>query len=261
MVLVTAQRFPGKIDTEYSICHLFSDRAPGDEDEPDLQLYATLDVAALQDVRQVGATYVRSYEAVLHNTSSLHPGYLPEQDATHLLCGAIHMLELSCYLEERAAKLKRESLGRILVSLAGSPPNCHYAILDSFFGLKEGVCKELSQMVSHSEHSAGSPGQASGTPQSSSIPTHLLPSGPTKRTTPSLASDSDSRGKQSPEATGPLDFFRGRVLILGPILPSPRNISLKLIPGAWIITVHSLYATERGLLKKIQWQLTFAGII
>ena len=47
------------------------------------------------------------------------------------------MLTLSSYLEERAAKLKKEALGRVLVVLAGSPPNCLFQLLESFFGYKE----------------------------------------------------------------------------------------------------------------------------
>ena len=44
------------------------------------------------------------------------------------------MLTLGSYLEERAAKLCREALGRIQVALAGSAPNSMYTTIDSFFG-------------------------------------------------------------------------------------------------------------------------------
>ena len=44
------------------------------------------------------------------------------------------MLTLSSYLEERAAKLQREALGRIQVSMAGAPPGLFYSIMDLFFG-------------------------------------------------------------------------------------------------------------------------------
>ena len=44
------------------------------------------------------------------------------------------MLTLGSYLEEQAAKLRREALGRIQVALAGSAPNSMYTTIDSFFG-------------------------------------------------------------------------------------------------------------------------------
>ena len=44
------------------------------------------------------------------------------------------MLTLGSYLEECAAKLRREALGRIQVALAGSAPNSMYTTIDSFFG-------------------------------------------------------------------------------------------------------------------------------
>ena len=40
------------------------------------------------------------------------------------------MLTVSSYLEERAAKLRREALGRIQVSMAGAPPGSFYGIMD-----------------------------------------------------------------------------------------------------------------------------------
>ena len=46
------------------------------------------------------------------------------------------MLTLASYLEERAAKLKREALGRCQVAFAGSPPNCFSQLLVTFFGYK-----------------------------------------------------------------------------------------------------------------------------
>ena len=46
------------------------------------------------------------------------------------------MLTLASYLEERAAKLKREALGRCQVAFAGSPPNCFNQLLVTFFGYK-----------------------------------------------------------------------------------------------------------------------------
>ena len=49
------------------------------------------------------------------------------------------MLTLASYLEERAAKLKREALGRCQVAFAGSPPNCFNQLLVTFFGYKSPV--------------------------------------------------------------------------------------------------------------------------
>ena len=69
---------------------LLSDREEGDEDEPDLPLLTTLDFAALKDVRQTGQEYCRQFEALLHNTPGLEPGYLPEADASYLFNGVSH---------------------------------------------------------------------------------------------------------------------------------------------------------------------------
>ena len=46
----------------------------------------------------------------------------------------MHLLTLAAYLEERAAKLRREALGRMQVALAGSGSNSMYKTIDSFFG-------------------------------------------------------------------------------------------------------------------------------
>ena len=48
---------------------------------------STLDFTALKDVCQTGAEYCRHFEALLHNTPGLQPGYLPEQDSVYLLNG------------------------------------------------------------------------------------------------------------------------------------------------------------------------------
>ena len=50
---------------------------------------------------------------------------------------AMYMLTLSSYLEERAAKVRREALGCIQVALAGAPPNSFYTTVDKFFGYGE----------------------------------------------------------------------------------------------------------------------------
>ena len=56
----------------------------------------------------------------------------------------MYMLTLASYLDERAAKLKREALGRCQVAFAGSPPNSLHYILDQFFGFKEDTASEAS---------------------------------------------------------------------------------------------------------------------
>ena len=50
---------------------------------------------------------------------------------------AMYMLTLSSYLEERAAKVRREALGCIQVALAGAPPSSFYTTVDKFFGYRE----------------------------------------------------------------------------------------------------------------------------
>ena len=47
------------------------------------------------------------------------------------------MLTLSSYLEEHAAKVRRQALGHIQVALAGAPPNSFYTTVDKFFGYAE----------------------------------------------------------------------------------------------------------------------------
>ena len=55
--------------------------------EPDLRNYATIDMAALKDVRTTGAEYILSLEALMQSKLGPEPGYLPEQDAQILLVG------------------------------------------------------------------------------------------------------------------------------------------------------------------------------
>ena len=79
---------------------VLSDRLEGDEDEPDLALLTTLDFAALKDVKETGADFCRHFEALLHNTPRLQPGYLPERDASYLLNGVsifTNNLQVSSY--------------------------------------------------------------------------------------------------------------------------------------------------------------------
>ena len=74
----------------------FTGCEPGDEDEPDLPALATLDFAALKDIRQTGLEYCRHYEALLHNTPGLQPGYLPEEESRYLVIGVSIFTYLHC---------------------------------------------------------------------------------------------------------------------------------------------------------------------
>ena len=89
------------------------------------------------------------------------------------------MLTLSSYLEERAAKVRREALGRIQVALAGAPPNSFYTTVDKFFGYGEEEEEEGSN--SDEEADQGTVGEEvlysqKGSPRSaatSALPPHL----------------------------------------------------------------------------------------
>ena len=118
------------MDKSYCGLLIFADGQPGDEDEPNLRAYATLDTAALKDIQAIGTDYVHSFGAVLHTNEGLKPGYLPQSEATAVLSCAINLLSLASYFEERAAKLKCEAHGRVMVALAGSPPNCLFQLLE-----------------------------------------------------------------------------------------------------------------------------------
>ena len=59
----------------------------------------------------------------------------------------MHLLTLASYLEERAAKLRREALGRMQVALAGSGSNSMYSTIDSFFGYQTEADTETSTPV------------------------------------------------------------------------------------------------------------------
>ena len=77
----------------------FTGCEPGDEDKPDLPALATLDFAALKDIRQTGIEYCRHYEALLHNTPGLQPGYLLEEESRYLVTGvSIFASVFSLYL-------------------------------------------------------------------------------------------------------------------------------------------------------------------
>ena len=177
-----------------------------------------MDATALKDVRTIGAEYIRSFGTVLHTTEGLKPGYLPQAEATAVLSGAIHLLTLSSYLEERATKLKREALGRVMVALAGSPPNCLYQLLESFFGYKEvsasagasvtsvtGDSRATLQTVEEQTTSfAVSPPPPPKDPSPGfQVPSHLRAAAATTTRVFSSGSETESRasGKPSPEAT------------------------------------------------------------
>ena len=64
-----------------------------------------------------------------------------------ILLQSIYLLTLASYLEERAARIRREALGRAQVALAGSKPNCFHYILDSFFGYKGDNASETESTV------------------------------------------------------------------------------------------------------------------
>ena len=64
------------------------------------------------------------------------------------------MLTLSLYLEERAAKLRREALGRIQVSMAGAPPGSFYSIMDRFFGYADDEEPEADEDTTATPHTA-----------------------------------------------------------------------------------------------------------
>ena len=74
----------------------FTGQEPRDEDEPDLPALATLDFAALKDIRQTRLEYCHHYEALLHNTPGLQPGYLPEEESRYLVTGVSIFTYLHC---------------------------------------------------------------------------------------------------------------------------------------------------------------------
>ena len=192
-----------------------SDRQPGAEDEPDLRAYAALDAAALKDVRTIGAEYVRSFGAVLHSTEGLKPGFLPQAEATSVLSGAIHLLTLASYLEERAAKLKREALGRVMVALAGSPPNCLFQLLESFFGYKD-IAASVGTSATGDTRATSlvaeeQPSTLKDPPIGSQVPGHLKSAVAATVGVFASGSESESKasGKQSPESVGAIGFKPG----------------------------------------------------
>ena len=64
-----------------------------------------------------------------------------------VLFQSMHLLTLASYLEERAAKLRREALGRVQVALAGSGSNSMYRVIDSYFGYQTEGDSEVSTPV------------------------------------------------------------------------------------------------------------------
>ena len=77
-------------DMEASIWEIeqrYQDNPAEVDAEPDLCNYATIDMAALKDVRTTGAEYILSLEALMQSKLGPEPGYLPERDAQILLVG------------------------------------------------------------------------------------------------------------------------------------------------------------------------------
>ena len=85
------------------------------------------------------------------------------------------MLTLGSYLEERAAKLRREALGQIQVALAGSAPNAMYSTIDSFFGYQAEEEEESDVVYQRKEADSNVPIRTfGGFPAGpSTLPTHL----------------------------------------------------------------------------------------
>ena len=79
------------------------------------------------------------------------------------------MLMLCSYLEERAAKLHREALGRIEVSMAGAPPTSFYGIMDHFFRYRDDKESETGEVV----YSRDEPTATTHT-AAFSLPAHLM---------------------------------------------------------------------------------------
>ena len=70
---------------------------------------------------------------------------------------SIYLLTLAAYLEERAARIRREALGRAQVALAGSAPNCFHYILDSFFGYRGDNASESGSVIDDPSESTKAP--------------------------------------------------------------------------------------------------------
>ena len=152
---------------------------------------------------------MKSYAAVLHNTLGLQPGYLPQDEALATLSGALHLLTLASHLEQRAATLKKEALGRVMVALAGSPPNCFYQLLEAFFSYKEATSSEAASTAADTtlvtelkEEATPAPSPAVG----SQIPQHLKPAATLPAFTSGSESESRQSSKLSPEATNAIGF-------------------------------------------------------
>ena len=92
----------------------------------------------------------------------------------------MYMLTLSSYLEECAAKVHCEALGRIQVALAGAPPSSFYMTVDKFFSYgKEEEEDEGKEEEEEAEEGATagevvySQKGAKGPTAASSLPLHL----------------------------------------------------------------------------------------
>ena len=51
----------------------------------------------------------------------------------------MNLMCITCFLDERSAKLKCEGMDRMQVALAGSPPNCFLSLMGDFFGYQDSV--------------------------------------------------------------------------------------------------------------------------
>ena len=207
-----------------------SDRGSQDYEEPDLAVYAAVDMSTLRDIRRTGMDYVLSMEALLHTTPGLKPGYLPEKDAHYLLDSvsvspgmkgggflllcvylcfsehgiykislfqALHMLTVSAYMEEKAAKYQMEALGCMRVALAGSPRNCFICLMCNYIGYKgeEPVASSTSAAPPAATPSQQPPGWKF-------VPTSLVPVDPSTFTDPPEFA-SGGEGPSSSGARGP----------------------------------------------------------
>ena len=106
---------------------------------------------------------------------------VPTEKVTLITLQAMYMLTLSSYLEEHAAKVCREAVGRIQVALVGAPPNSFYMTVDKFFGYGEEEEEDEGQEEEEEEAEEGATGGeivysqkgAKGPTAASSLPLHL----------------------------------------------------------------------------------------
>ena len=51
----------------------------------------------------------------------------------------MNLMCITCFLDERSAKLKHEGMDRMRVALVGSPPNCFLSLMGDLFGYQDSV--------------------------------------------------------------------------------------------------------------------------